>query len=138
METKKRVCVYCLNPLKEGETYQPIFPDRDDFVVHISCRNSADENALTITAFQKKVLEAIEHAPDYHGVDWYKVAQTAFLAEWTKGGPTSHGSLVRNIILAARKLHDLKLISIIPARDRWGCQTYFSRRYWMNKKEAEL
>lgn len=80
----------------------------------------------TLTPFQKRVLKAIERAPNEMANTW-EICWNDFTKEWNEKR-SAHGALFRCILQAGQAMKDKEIIVILAPRDENDTYTFASLR----------
>lgn len=88
----------------------------------------------TLTPFQKRVLKAIERAPNEMANTW-EICWNDFAKEWNAKS-SSHGALFRCILQAGQAMQDKNIIVILAPRDQHNTYTYASLRRQKRAKQS--
>ena len=94
-----------------------------------------DEAVKTLTPFQKRVLKAIERAPNEMANTW-EICWNDFAKEWN-AKRSGHGALFRCILQAGQAMQDKGIIAILPPRDEHDTYTFSSHRKWYAVREQQ-
>ena len=89
----------------------------------------------TLTPFQKRVLAAIERAPNEMANSW-EICWNDFAKEWN-AKRSSHGALFRSILQACQAMQKKGIVGILPPRDQHDTYTFSSHRKWVISREKQ-
>lgn len=78
-----------------------------------------------LTQFQKRIISDLEHARNNQATT-LEVAWNEFATEWNK--KASRGAIISNIVRASYKLQKLKLVWVLPPKDRYSHHTICLRQ----------
>jgi hypothetical protein len=82
----------------------------------------------TLTPFQKRVLKAIERAPN-ELINTWEICWNDFAKEWN-AKRSAHGAMFRSILQACQTMQEKQIVVILPPRDEHDTYTFGSNRKW--------